>query len=218
VLPYPIVRSLSSFSIIILHAGFPVSVNIVKKPGSGILESDLESLKVGSGAVVKCAKCGYENPIGELICIQCDTLLVPGQQNDVPEGATRELEVGDELANFPRWGTARLGRERKLLLHIRGYDQPVVVSLSDEIILGRYDTTTGEIPDVDLADYGAEENGVSRRHAAVIVEDDALKVLDLGSANATYINGQKLIAHQARILRDGDELRLGHLVIRVHFA
>jgi hypothetical protein len=168
--------------------------------------------------VVKCAKCGYENPIGELICIQCDSLLVPDQQGSAPEGATRELDPGAETANFPRWGTARLGHERKLLLHIRGHDQPLVVLLADEIILGRYDTTTGDIPDVDLADYGAEENGVSRRHAAIIVEDDALKVLDLGSANATYINGQKLIVHQARILRDGDELRLGHLVIRVHFA
>jgi hypothetical protein len=168
--------------------------------------------------VVKCAKCGYENPAGELICVQCDSLLVPHQENNTPEGATRHLDDAGEIANFPRWGTARLGGEQKLLLHIRGYDQPLVVSLSEEIILGRYDTTTGEIPDVDLNDYGAEENGVSRRHAAIIVEDDVLKVLDLGSANATYINGQKLIVHQARILRDGDELRLGHLVIRVNFA
>lgn len=166
--------------------------------------------------VVTCAKCGYENPTGQLICVQCDALLVPN--GNAPEGATRELDNTIETDNLPRWGTARLGKERKLLLHIRGYDHPLVVTLSEEIILGRYDTTTGEMPDVDLADYGGEESGVSRRHAAIIVEDDALKVLDLGSANATYINGQKLIAHQARILRDGDELRLGHLVIRVHFA
>jgi hypothetical protein len=164
--------------------------------------------------VVKCARCGYENPPGELICTQCDALLTEGTK----EGETRNLDDVADGANFPRWGTARLGEERILLFYVRGYDQPLVVPLAEEIIVGRYDTTTGETPDVDLNDYGAEEEGVSRRHAAIIAEEDALKVIDLGSANATFINGQKLIAHQARILRDGDELRLGHLVIRVHFA
>jgi hypothetical protein len=146
--------------------------------------------------------------------MQCDALLTEGTQ----EGETRHLEDMPNVANIPRWGTARLGNERKLLLYVRGYDQPLVVSLADEIVLGRYDASTGETPEVDLNEYGAEEEGVSRRHAAIISEEDALKVIDLGSANSTFINGQKLMAHQARILRDGDELRLGKLVIRVHFA
>jgi hypothetical protein len=150
--------------------------------------------------------------------MECNALLSEQQQDGTQEGTTRRLDSLGEVANFPRWGTAQLGSERKLLLHIRGYDQPIIVPLTEEMVLGRYDTTTGDSPDVDLADYGAEEEGVSRRHAAIIVEDDALKVVDMGSANATYINGQKLIAHQARILRDGDELRLGHLVIRINFA
>jgi pSer/pThr/pTyr-binding forkhead associated (FHA) protein len=123
-----------------------------------------------------------------------------------------------DVSNFPRWGTASLGAERKLLFHVRGYDQPLVVPLAEEIVLGRYNTETGETPEVALDDYGAQDQGVSRRHAAILVEEEALKLVDLGSANYTFINGQKLIAHQARILRDGDELRLGNLVIRVHFA
>ena len=41
--------------------------------------------------------------------------------------------------------------------------------------------------------------------------------MDLGSANATYLNGQKLIPFQARILRDGDELKLGNCGVRVGF-
>ena len=164
--------------------------------------------------MVKCESCGYENLPGEMICVGCGALLTDGSK----DGETRHLEDTPNEANFPRWGTARLGYERKLLLYVRGYDQPLVVPLADEIVLGRYDTTTGETPDVDLNDFGAEEEGVSRRHAAILAEEDALKVIDLGSANSTFINGQRLIANQARILRDGDELRLGHLVIRVHFA
>ncbi|HVO68729.1 MAG TPA: FHA domain-containing protein [Aggregatilineaceae bacterium] len=119
---------------------------------------------------------------------------------------------------FPRWGTARLGTERKLLLHIRGHDTPLLIELIESMILGRYDTDTGETPDIDLEEYGAQDMGVSRRHAAVLIEDDAVKIMDLSSANATYINGQKLIPRQARILRDGDELRLGRMVIRVNFV
>jgi predicted component of type VI protein secretion system len=119
---------------------------------------------------------------------------------------------------FPRWGTARLGTERKLLLHIRGHDTPLLVELIESMVLGRYDTDTGETPDIDLEEYDAQDLGVSRRHAVVLIEDDAVKIMDLGSANATYINGQKLIPRQARILRDGDELRLGRMVIRINFV
>lgn len=42
--------------------------------------------------------------------------------------------------------------------------------------------------------------------------------MDLGSANATYLNGQKLVANQSRILRDGDELRLAKMIVRINFA
>lgn len=93
-----------------------------------------------------------------------------------------------------------------------------MIRLQDKLVLGRYDSETDTSPDVSLDDYAATELGVSRRHAAITVEEDGVKVMDLNSANATYINGQKLIAYQSRILRDGDELCLGKLVLRVTFA
>ncbi|NDJ76306.1 MAG: FHA domain-containing protein [Chloroflexi bacterium] len=165
--------------------------------------------------MIKCPYCNYENPEGEKLCIKCG---LPLSTSITQEGSTRRLEKPSDMVKHPRWGTARLGEERKLLLHIRGYDRPLVVNLTDQLILGRYDTNTGEMPDIDLDAYGAQEHGVSRQHAVIMVAEDALKVMDLGSANATYMNGQKLMAHQARILRDGDELRLGDLHIRVNFA
>ena len=171
--------------------------------------------------MVKCKHCGFENPDDEFLCVLCSMPLRMEDAEASPEpknGATRVLDNPREASNFPRWGTARLGMERKLLFHVRGHDKPLVVNLSDQLVLGRYDTDTGDTPDIDLQAYGAQDLGVSRRHATILIEDDTLKVIDLGSANATFINGQKLIAHQARILRDGDELRLGRLVIRVNFA
>ncbi len=165
--------------------------------------------------MIKCVLCGFENLEGELVCTNCGSSL---NQVHGDNGDTRLLDSVALRAQVTNWGTARLGKERQLLLHIRGHEKPLVVNITDQLVLGRFDVETKQAPDVGLDDYNAQELGVSRRHAAILVEDNALKVMDLGSANATYMNGQKLVAHQARILRDGDELRLGRLVMRVHFA
>lgn len=167
--------------------------------------------------MVACAQCGHENEADSAVCAQCGASLNEAGQLG-PEGATtRRVAMGTDSA-IPRWGTASLGAKRQVLLHVRGYDQPLAVSIGGELELGRADVVTGRMPAIALDDYQAAELGVSRRHAALVLEDDALKIVDLGSSNATFLNGQKLIPGQLRILRDGDELRLGKLIIRVQFA
>lgn len=171
--------------------------------------------------MVTCEHCGYDNPDEEILCVRCGLPVraLPFSEPPFGEdvGATRRL-VLSAATSVPRWGTARLGDERRLLFHIRGHDKPLVIQVVDRVELGRTDTQTGEVPDISLDEYGASELGVSRRHAALLIEDGSLKVVDLGSANATFINGQKLMPSQSRILRDGDELRLGKMVVRVQFA
>ncbi len=172
--------------------------------------------------MIICQHCNYENPDDQILCIQCSMPLK--LDSDVlradaeSKGATQVLDEAPQASSVPRWGTASLGTERKLLLHVRGHDTPLIVPLAEKLIVGRYDTETEQSPEVDLSGYDAARLGVSRHHALILAEDDGLKVMDLNSANFTYINGQRLIAHQSRILRDGDELRLGHMVIRIAFA
>ncbi len=169
--------------------------------------------------VVTCPHCGYVNPDEAKLCVRCSLpLRNVGAEQSEKKDSTRRLNNTPFDPSVPRWGTASLGEARKLFLHVRGYDTPLVVPLTERLIIGRRNIETGEIPDIDLEEYGAREQGVSRQHAMIVRETDGLKVMDLGSANHTFINGQRLIMHQARILRDGDELRLGRLVIRVHFA
>lgn len=172
--------------------------------------------------MITCPHCNYQNPEGNVLCIQCSMPLdidaIAAEAERPTKDVTRVLDERPVAANVPRWGTASLGAERKLLLHVRGFDTPLVVPLVGRLLLGRYDPQTDSAPDIDLEDYDGKQMGVSRRHAEIAVEEDGLKVMDLGSANSTYINGQRLIAHQERILRDGDELRLGQLVMRVNFA
>lgn len=56
---------------------------------------------------------------------------------------------------------------------------------------------------------------ISRRHAEVFIENNTLKVRDLGSANGTYINGEKLA--QAELV-NGDEVRIDEFGFKVIFT
>ncbi|MAS34837.1 MAG: hypothetical protein CL610_12575 [Anaerolineaceae bacterium] len=89
---------------------------------------------------------------------------------------------------------------------------------NDELVLGRIDPDTGDSPPIDLTAYKAAEKGVSRRHAVITRRETALNLIDLGTTNGTFLNGQRLVANQPRVLRDGDEVRLGHLVLRITFG
>jgi len=147
------------------------------------------------------------------ICPYCGELLLHPM-------ATRALEEADSEEVVPRWGTARFNSRMNLILHLRDSNMTYVFDANEvtELIIGRADPISGEHPPVDLTEFGAVEKGVSRRHAAIIRKDGgALHIVDKGTPNGTYLNGQRLIAHQPRILRDGDELRVGRLVMSVHF-
>ncbi|MBE0689817.1 MAG: FHA domain-containing protein [Anaerolineae bacterium] len=159
-----------------------------------------------------CPKCKGEVNDKILICPFCGTLL----QNHLE--ITRSLSDTDIDEVIARFGTAHFSR-MNLILQVRGASKTYVFDAEaiTELTLGRMDPDTGEAPEVDLQDCGAVEKGVSRRHAAVLKRDNNLHLIDRGSPNGTYLNGQRLIADQARVLRDGDEVRLGHLVLVVSF-
>lgn len=86
---------------------------------------------------------------------------------------------------------------------------------SEGYILGRTDDTSAYRPEIDLASYSAREKGVSRRHAALTYYRGELHVIDLESANGTYINGSRIDVDLPYPLRDTDELRLGAFIIRI---
>lgn len=114
------------------------------------------------------------------------------------------------------------GPDFVLALKVRGFDQPLTLrpqQLGREIVIGRSAVGSAMTPDVDLAKLGGEEQGVSRLHMSMRYdrENDAIHVYDLGSSNGSYINGQRLNPQEVRFLRDGDQLRLGRLVLLVHF-
>lgn len=56
----------------------------------------------------------------------------------------------------------------------------------------------------------------SRHHAALLCDDFAIRVRDLGSTNGTLVNGQKI--ETATVLNENDEITIGDtkLLIRRH--
>lgn len=98
-------------------------------------------------------------------------------------------------------------------LLIKGADQaiPVTLMAGQQLVLGRTQPDDFPKPSLDLSLYNAIEHGVSRQHASILRDGQTLTLVDLGSTNGTYLNGQPLDPHEPRPLRDGDDIRLGRL-------
>lgn len=104
-----------------------------------------------------------------------------------------------------------------LKIIIRGADTPLLLPIEGDTAIGRRDPTTHDAPALDLSPYGAYQMGISRRHAILRVREKQLEVVDLGSRNGTFVNGKRLKPHQAVIIGNGAELRLGKIVMELHF-
>jgi hypothetical protein len=166
--------------------------------------------------VVTCKQCNAENKEGEVICYRCGNLLAPVVVKE--QASTRHLPNQTDKLAYPTdwWGTRTLNPESLVTFRVKGFDEGVQIPLETEITLGR-SSTAAEV-DVDLNPYNGNDEGVSRRHAKMVRRDDLIMITDLGSSNGTYINGQKVEVNEERIVRDGDELRLGRLVMNVLFG
>lgn len=156
-----------------------------------------------------CEKCGKSNPPQEKICYSCGELLPAGKQ------AISTHALGDDPALKPevRWGTAFFGNDMVLRIHVRCTNEILEISFRDECVLGR--AADGATPDVDLNGCEGDNLGVSRRHTKLTRQHETVMVQDLGSLNGTFLNGQRLLPYQPRVLRNGDELSLGHLAMKI---
>lgn len=165
--------------------------------------------------MISCPYCNHENMEGALVCEECGLSLWGNPNNKVP---TRELEDDtSELSVKSGWGTATFEERDQIIIHVRDAAEPITITPDDEFLIGRLDAASGITPDLDLSPYGALEKGVSRIHAALRRGEEVLSVVDLDSANGTYLNGQRLGPNQPRLLRDGDEIRLGKLSMHIYF-
>lgn len=180
-----------------------------------------------------CPACGHKNRVGVLMCEDCGTNLSTGQRTELGTRDLREPEALDDVQSAAEQmvrlgereskaistaGSNTFDRSMSLRIEVEGGSKPIILKPKhDDMIFGRRDPTTGSAPEVDLTPFAGYRMGVSRRHASLQMEEERLNLWDLGSSNGTFVNGNKLNPHQAYPLSDGDEVRLGQMVLKVYF-
>jgi pSer/pThr/pTyr-binding forkhead associated (FHA) protein len=121
-------------------------------------------------------------------------------------GVEQATMVFGPPANATSAASAATGSNRFGILRIKtpdgrtrefGLDQPTI--------------TVGRSGDNQLA---IDENSVSRRHARFSVESGRLMIEDLGSANGTFIGGQRLAPNNPGLVSEDQAVRLGDVEIR----
>ena len=138
------------------------------------------------------------------------------QKDFVGYQRTARIDNLPEIEGAADFGNAFIGKRAQLNLNIEGQSgSSVQVTLKDKIVVGRALSKPGETLDLDLTPYNAAQLGGARRHVMITKEGNMLKVVDLGSTNGTYLNGVQRHPNQPRVLRTGDNLNLGQLVLTV---
>jgi hypothetical protein len=166
------------------------------------------------GKTIECPKCRRIVPATEVFCPTCGTFL-----QDEVGSAFKTVRLEDDPSTFkPDY----FGATSTLVLFVRHNKNQYRIqpqSFRREIIIGRSDGSAPVTPDIDLANQDAGKLGVSRMHLSLSYDptNDTLSVTDLRSSNGSFVNNQRLHSHEVRVLRTGDELRLGKLVLGVVF-
>jgi hypothetical protein len=167
--------------------------------------------------MMNCPVCRHEEMDGELFCSNCGARLTPPNWTEQVPTATFVDTARVRTAALPR-PTDALGRLQvgQIALTISDASEAVILDGRAEYILGR-EGNEEVTPDVDLNPFGGREKGVSRVHAALRRDQKNLMLIDLGSTNGTRLNGRLLGAHQAARVENGDEIRLGKLLLTINY-
>ena len=118
-----------------------------------------------------------------------------GEEDDFE--ATRVDHVGDLRKEL----LARTQRDRAYLIVLQGSNVGEMYRLEgNETVIGRSANATIRLDD----------DGVSRRHARVLVDGAEVRIEDLRSSNGTLVNGEQVASRE---LKDGDKIRLGSTTV-----
>lgn len=136
-----------------------------------------------------------------------EDLLAGGQQGTTPFPAP-EPAASDRSISGTRRGDRRGGEDRPL------DDSGFWLTLADrELQLPVGTTVLGRDRNASVR---LREKGVSRHHARITVQDGVATIEDLRSKNGTYVRGERIAT--PRRLADGDEIRLGSLLLVVRIT
>ena len=158
-----------------------------------------------------CPICMESNELEDVVCVNCGAVLEdpftdPGSKTTnmpavVPEGS-RNWSI-DEAA-VPEKGIA---------VYVEGEFKPGYIDFRGEFVIGRKVGATSNLLEgvLDLSPLGGYSQGLSRRHAIIRWTEHGYEILDLGSANGTWLNDERLAPQKQYPLPSGSHLRLGSM-------
>ena len=155
-----------------------------------------------------CPACKFLNAVEATQCINCGAPLEGG-----PAGFRTTKHVED---NKTAPSTGSLSDEilkqipkavEGIAIYILGSTTPMAIQTEAEFVLGRVVEPTQEVV-VDLSPFGGFEMGVSRRHAIIRSGANGYEIMDLGSTNGTWLNGQRLAPNKPYTLLSASHIRV----------
>lgn len=150
---------------------------------------------------IRCSQ-GHENPDGSAFCDECGEQL----------GAGAPTAPADASAvTMPPVAPAGAAK-----LVVESDHTTFDLAGKTEVVIGREDPVSNIYPDIDLTPHGGEDGGVSRLHAKLLISDGQYLIEDQNSTNFTFVNKQKLAPKTPTAIKDGDEIRLGRVVMTFH--
>src|ERR1051326_8827829 len=158
---------------------------------------------------VTCSNCGTPNQAGESFCSNCGTPL-----NAAPAPVQSAPAVAYAPPPMPAAPAAPVAAATQAQVVVESDNTTFDLSGKAESLIGREDAVSNIFPDVDLTPHSGEEGGVGRRHAIIHYANGQYSLEDLNSINFTFLNKQKIAPKTPTPLKDGDEIRLGRVVLR----
>lgn len=89
----------------------------------------------------------------------------------------------------------------KLKVLTGSHEGKEIAVTSEKFLVGRSDS----------CQLRPKSESVSRRHCVIVLKESRVLVQDLKSRNGTFVNEQRLPLDKAKVLKAGDELRIGKL-------
>lgn len=175
---------------------------------ASVMSATIPAPAPAAGGAATCPSCGSVNPAGESFCSNC------GANLNAPAAAQPVMAASDAMAApvSPAPAAAPAGAQAKML--VESDNTTIDLAGKSDILIGREDAVSNIFPDVDLTPHSGEEGGVGRRHARIVYSGGQYMIEDLNSINFTFVNKQKIAPRTPTALRDGDEIRLGRVVLR----
>ncbi len=162
--------------------------------------------------MIRCSNCSGSNLVGAAFCRECGSLLDPAGVSGV-QGIKSTSRTGPSQAGSPT-NSGETAPGTWAMLHFPESGAAIPLAGRDEFIMGRSTEHQPSAPDIDLSPYQGYGSGVSRLHAKIRRQGNQVVLIDLDSANGTYLNGKRIGTLQEEALVNGDVIVLGKLKIQ----